>query len=306
MKREIMKTEIKKYRLMDSKGYGDFSETFIQIRDFLIDLEKNELKKLDYPWGRWAWMFSLPYLDNKYIQEVIYFKHQDQIIGLLTYESSFGDAYYVVHEDYTFLKEEIINHAYENYDLNQTFRFLIPEYDLEMIDLALKLGLEKSDDYESTYIMDLNRDLNYDLEEGYHIVSLKDEYNVLKYGKCLYQGFNHEGEYLISEEEIKDRTISLSAPGVNLDRNIAVMNPDDEFISYCGTWYMENTVGVLLEPVATVPMYRKKGFGKAAIYEALSRAKAKGAKYATVGSSQMFYEKLGFTYFFHSHFWVKK
>jgi GNAT superfamily N-acetyltransferase len=154
--------------------------------------------------------------------------------------------------------------------------------------------------------MDLNRDLSYELEEGYHVVSLKEDFDVLKYGKCLYQGFNHEGEYVINQEEINNRTISLSAPGIELDRNIAVVNPNNEFISYCGTWYMENTVGVLLEPVATVPIYRKKGFGKAAIYEALSRAKAKGAKYALVGSSQMFYQKLGFTYYFHSHFWVKK
>jgi GNAT superfamily N-acetyltransferase len=301
-----MKNEIKAYHLSDSKGYGDFSETFLKIRDFLCDLEKDELKKIDFPWGRWAWMFSLPYLDSKMIEQIIYFMDEDKIVGLLTYESNFGDAYYVVSDDYEFLKPKIIEHAIMHYDINCTFRILIPDHDTHMIELAKSNGLIQSDHTESTYIMDLDKDLSYTLAPGFKVTSLRETYDIYKYGKCLHQGFNHEETYKKTKEEMKDRAISLSAPGIDLNLNVAIMNPKGAFISYCGLWYMPNHIGVLIEPVATIPAYRKQGFGKAAIYEALNRAKQKGAKIAVVGSSLMFYQKLGFTHFFQSHFWIKR
>ncbi|MBU1142314.1 MAG: GNAT family N-acetyltransferase [Firmicutes bacterium] len=300
-----MKKEIKKYQLLDSKGYGDFSKTFLEIRDFLQNLEFNELKKLDYPWGRWAWMFSLPYLDKTFIQKISYYKDNHEIVALLTYESSFGDVYYVIKDGYEFLKAEMIQHAIDTFDDTNQFRILIPDYDLEMKEIAKSFNLFETDHTEYTYMLDLNRDLSYELKEGFKVTSLAEEYNLKKYGQCLFQGFNHEGPYEPDEEELNDRSISLSALGVNLNRNIAIVEPNGDFVSYCGTWYHEGSVGVLLEPVATVPLFRKMGLGKAAIYEALQRAKDKGAKIAVVGSNQEFYQKLGFTYYFSSHFWKK-
>lgn len=302
---KIMKREIKKYQLLDSKGYGDFSQTFLDIKKFLCEIEFKELKRIDYPWGRWAWMFSLPYLDKNFMEKITYFKDQDEIVGLLTYESSFGDAYYVIKDGYELIKEELIKHAIKTFDDKDGLRFLIPDHDEEMKKIAISLNLIQSDDVEYTYKMDLNRELSYDLKPGFHITSLKDDFDLIKYGRCLFQGFNHEGPYNPDETEINDRKISLSAPGIDLSRNIAIVAPNQDFVSYCGTWYQEGSVGVLIEPVATAPLYRKQGFGKAAIYEALNRAKEKGAKFAVVGSSQIFYQKLGFTYYMSSHFWIK-
>ena len=301
-----MNKGIQRFQLLDSKGYGDFSKTFIEIRDFLMNLEKDTLKKLDYHWGRWAWMFSLPYLDSKFMQKITYYKDLDQIVALMTYESNFGEVYYVIQEGYEYLKEEMIEHAMKTFDEIGTLRILIPDHDEEMKRIASLHQLIPSADAEYTYKMDLDRDLDYVLKDGFKIVSLKDEFDVAKYGKCLYEGFNHELPYLITEEELNNRRISLSAPGIDLSRSIAVKAPDGSFVSYCGTWYRDGDVGVLLEPVATVPEYRKQGFGKAAIYEALRRARDHGAKVATVGSRQVFYQKLGFSYYWESHFWVKK
>ena len=301
-----MNHNIKRYQLLDRKGYGDFSTTFLEIRDFLCELEQNELKRLDYPCGRWAWMFSLPYLDSKYMEKITYYKNEDEIVALLTYESSYGDVYYCVKEGYEFLKREMMIYAMDTFDDTKNFKFLIPDYDLEMIEIAKKLELVQTEHQEFTYLLDLNRDLSYELKDGFSITSLADTYDLKKYGQCLFQGFNHEGPYIFDEAEEYKRRISLSAPGIDLNRNIAVVEPNGDFVSYCGTWYHEGSIGVLLEPVATVPQYRKMGFGKAAIYEALQRAREKGAKFAVVGSNQLFYQKIGFTYFFSSHFWIKK
>ncbi|MBN2268172.1 MAG: GNAT family N-acetyltransferase [Acholeplasmataceae bacterium] len=83
---------------------------------------------------------------------------------------------------------------------------------------------------------------------------------------------------------------------------MAAVSIEGSFISHCGTWYQEGTACVLLEPVATIPTYRKQSFGKACIYEALNRAREKGAKVLVVGSSEILYQKLGFTHLITSHY----
>ena len=49
----------------------------------------------------------------------------------------------------------------------------------------------------------------------------------------------------------------------------------------------------LIEPVVTVPEHRGKGLGKAVVYEAISRARERGAQRAIVLSDQEFYFHIG-------------
>lgn len=49
-----------------------------------------------------------------------------------------------------------------------------------------------------------------------------------------------------------------------------------------------------IEPLCTIPKYRGKGIARALLFEAMSRAEARGAGNAYVISDMEFYEKLGF------------
>ncbi len=52
----------------------------------------------------------------------------------------------------------------------------------------------------------------------------------------------------------------------------------NEVASFTTFWYDElNKIGIL-EPVGTIPKYRKMGLGKAVIYEAIKRVKDKGVE----------------------------
>ncbi|WP_141651580.1 GNAT family N-acetyltransferase [Paenibacillus sp. Mc5Re-14] len=52
----------------------------------------------------------------------------------------------------------------------------------------------------------------------------------------------------------------------------------NEVASFTTLWYDElNKIGIL-EPVGTIPKYRKIGLGKAVIYEAIKRVKDKGVE----------------------------
>lgn len=275
-------------------GYGDFGDSFMEIAEFLANLHKDKPIPLAFPWGRWEWMFSLPYLDKRFLDKIGIWKHDDIIVSLVTYESGFGEAYYIVDPRYGDLKPEMAKYAISNFTHEGKFRLLIPDNDQQMKKIAFELGLRATNENEHTACFDARFPTEYQLPEGFQIKSLADDYDVIKYHKVLWKGFDHGSEVPINEAELSDRRISLSGPHFDPHTNIAVVAPSGEFVSYCGTWYMKNTCVAYVEPVATDPDYRKLGLGKAAVLEAIKRCFASGAKYAFVGSNQNFYYRLGF------------
>ncbi|MBU1141458.1 MAG: GNAT family N-acetyltransferase [Firmicutes bacterium] len=290
--------------LNDLQGYGHFSKDFMKVSEFLADIQKDALKPISFPWGRWEWMFSLPYLDPDHLDSIGVWEDEGRIVGLMTYESKFGEAYYVLHHLYPYLRREIAQYALRDLQSTDGFRMLVPDDDHEMQKIIYKMGLHATEEKEMLATMDLDQLLTYELPKGYYIENMKDHLDIKRYHQVLWRGFNHPGEPTMTEKELTDRKISLSGPHINLSRNIAVVGPIGDYVSYCGTWYQEGSQVAMLEPVATDPQYRKMGLGKAAVYEALKRCKNAGAKLAMVGSGQEFYYKLGF-YPYTTYTWWK-
>ncbi len=280
--------------LNDLQGYGHFSEDFFKVSEFLKDIQKDSLEPMSFPWGRWEWMFSLPFLDPDHLDSIGVWEDEGRIVALMTYESKFGEAYYVLHHLYPYLRREIAQFALRDLKSEEGFRMLVPDDDHEMQKIVYKMGLTATEEKEQLAAIDLNQSLEFVLPQGYYLENMKDHLDIKRYHQILWRGFNHSGEPTMTETEIKDRKISLTGPHINLARNIAVVAPTGDYVSYCGTWYQEGTTVALVEPVATDPHYRKMGLGRASVLEALKCCKRAGAKYAIVGSGQNFYYRLGF------------
>jgi predicted N-acetyltransferase YhbS len=84
------------------------------------------------------------------------------------------------------------------------------------------------------------------------------------------------------------------APDYRKDQDIVVVAPDGTFASFCLIWFDEPNQLASLEPVGTLPEYRRMGLAREAIYEAIRRVSAKGAERVIVGSSMQFYQDIGF------------
>jgi len=72
-----------------------------------------------------------------------------------------------------------------------------------------------------------------------------------------------------------------------------------------GMWWTPENNLAYMEPLCTVPKYRKKGLASAALSEHYRRLKPLGATHMT-GGGDPFYEKLGFVPLVHWTFWEKK
>ena len=65
-----------------------FTDDYNKVHEFLIRVNKQKPVSPNFHWGRWEWMFSLPYLDEESIHKIGIWEVSDTIVALATYESS--------------------------------------------------------------------------------------------------------------------------------------------------------------------------------------------------------------------------
>jgi GNAT superfamily N-acetyltransferase len=128
--------------------------------------------------------------------------------------------------------------------------------------------------------------------EGFRLISLADDNDLVKADRVLWRGFDHPGEPPSDGPEGRRRM--QSGPHYRLDLTIVVQAPGGDFAAFAGLWYDAVNRFGYVEPVATDPDYRRMGLGTAAVLEGVRRCGELGAGVAYVGSEQPFYRAMGF------------
>lgn len=272
-----------------------FTPDFHRVHDFLVRINRPVVTTENFLWGRWQWMLSHSHLQTQYLGRIGTWEDDGSMVGLATYETGLGDAWFCVAPGYSHLKAEMLAYAEEHLSKDGKLRAMINDSDAEFQSIAARRGYRPTQEKECTAVIPIDEvDLAYALPEGFRIVSLADAFDMKKYHRVMWRGFNHGEDVPETPEHLRSRAVEVSGPHVNLDLKVAVQAPGGEFVSYCGMWYLPGTGHALVEPVATAPAYRMKGLGKAAVLEGVRRCGKLGAKTAYVGSSQQFYYNIGF------------
>jgi len=97
-----------------------------------------------------------------------------------------------------------------------------------------------------------------------------------------------------------------NAPDYKPELDLSVLDRNGEVASFACIWYDDlNRIGIL-EPVGTIPKYRRMGLAKAVVYEAINKVVGMGANRIYVGSDQQFYLSLGFRVIYYKQVWQKE
>ena len=87
------------------------------------------------------------------------------------------------------------------------------------------------------------------------------------------------------------------APLYRRDLDVVAVDEKGDYAGFCTCWFDDVTRSAVLEPVGTIPAYRRRGLGRALIAEAMQRARKLGAIKIYVGSEDpaacAFYEAIG-------------
>ena len=262
------------------------------VCDFLIAINENGHRHINWNWARFEWMYEHPEFDKSLQNAIGLWEREGKIVALATYDMYFGEGFVATLPVYDFLFEEALEYAASKLNDENGFGMALNENDVQGIRRVEELDFVKAEQRESVMAFDLSCPLDASLPQGYRIVEpdFDEDYEAVSF--TIYQGFDHGDDY---EEFLKEQgPKTKKRVHLNPKLSLAVKNQKDEMVAYVCLWYLPNTDYAYLEPLCVIPSARGKGIAKALVYEGLRRVKEMGAKKVYVISDMPFYEKLGF------------
>lgn len=275
-----------------------FNKQYEEISKFLqkiADIGYNE----HFHWGRLDWGMAHSDLDVEMLSKnALFRKENGELVGVVMYDTSFDDRWYILHSisDENLL-EQMIGYVIKT-DIN-TAAIKANLSDTMLCKLLENAGFEIQHS-QSVLEIDLSHNLSFQLPEGFHLNDPDSEIDTWQWRLVIYHGFDNEGIPQEPGEETAKAEKHLEIP--EYIKVFAIKGK--EYAAHCGVWYNGGNTAYI-EPVATVPEYRRKGLGRAVVYEAVNRARERGAKRAIVLSDQEFYKRLGMIKSSEVGTWVK-
>ena len=102
-----------------------------------------------------------------------------------------------------------------------------------------------------------------------------------KIEECCWKGFDHEQEEGPWDGTCESALRLMASPHATLSRAVAIENERREYVCFAGMWWTPENHLAYMEPLCTVPQYRRKGLAAAALSELYRRMKPLGATHMT-------------------------
>ena len=271
-----------------------FTDDYRKVREFLILINANKLRTPRMLWGAWEWAVTHGGRDNENLVKMGLWEDGGKLVAVALYECPLGEAFLLADEVYSHLKPEIVAYVKDFMRKDDKIKLVLHDGDYEFQRAAVAQGFRPKKGIGGNLVLDIDMLQSYSLPDGFSFVSMANGWDWQQYHSVMWRGFNHEGEPICNEENIAMRKQMLSSPMINPELVVAVKSPDGNYVSHCGMWYRTGDFYCLVEPVVTIPEYRKMGLGKAVVLEAIRRCGELDAKQAVVGSNQQFYFNIGF------------
>ncbi len=231
------------------------------------------------------------------------------IVAAAFYEMDLGECILAVKPGYEHLKEEML--AYSEKELSKCEGgkrsltvFVMNEPDL--IEILKKSGYEMIYS-EPVKMYDYAKGFEHKpLPDGFSIVSAEAELDLAKINACFWQGFDHGPvPEPVPLAHLEGNLYAQSGPRFRKELGTTIQAPDGDYACCAGMWIDEKNGYAYLEPLATVPKYRRMGLATIAFMESMKKTVPLGAKYSYSGSRE-FYTAIGCDTVGHWEKWKKE
>jgi len=288
---------------INRRNYSILAGDFAKVRAFF---QKNyHYSNGFWPSAAWEYAHSIQWFDYHSHHRIgLWEDEEGKIVGVATYELELGELYIFVSKGYEYLKSDMLNYGEKNlYTINSDGRceLRVEAYSFEPTfqELLVSHGYTKEYDVEIT-IYDYVKGLpDVKISDGFKIITLDEVDDYQKTVDTIWQGFDHKGA-----GDLNAFLLTMNAPHFRKDLTFLVEAENGDYCCYASVWLDETHKCAYLEPLSTVPKYRRKGLAKALINEAINQTHKLGATYM-VGGSNEFYFDLGFESVYQTE-WYKK
>ena len=298
--------------IIQSRPYN-CNNDYHRVSDFLI--QHHQLGNADGNWlePTWEYMHFHPGLDGSSLGKIRVWEARGEIVAVVHYEASLGEAFFEFHPDYRHLRTAMLDYAEANLagasrrDGRKYLCAFVNDNDTDFQRLVEARGYEKNlEGTRPQYRFDIRDPFPpIALAQGFRLTSLSEDCDWAEVHRVMWRGFDHGHDVPMNDEELESRRRMFDTPKGRRDLKIVVVAPNGDFVSFCGMFYESQHRFAMIEPVATDPAYRRLGLGRAAVLEGIRRCAALGATVAYVGSDQLFYQAIGFRKAYNTECWVR-
>ena len=232
-------------------------------------------------------------------------EESDRIVGIACYEMKMGDCHMHVRQGYEALLPEMFKWSENELsvvkDGKRSLNVWITDKEPDKRELLQTNGYVPTGT-EPVKIFDYsNPFVERALPSGFTLI---DGINVdyMKLHHCWWKGFNHGDD---PDDDIDGNAFMCHAPRCDMSLMTIAVAPDGEYACALGMWFDERNKYAYLEPLATIPKYRRMGVATIALTEAMKKTKVMGTTYC-FGGSREFYTAIGFETICNRELWKKE
>lgn len=277
------------------------------VWDFMVDIYEHFFTNgVAAPFFEYALTSS--WMNKSYLHLNRLWLDGDKVAGFVFTEKPVTNVFFNLRPGYEELAEEMVEYAEETMpNFNNDQEIVLFKGQRALIDVVKKKEYVTARE-NIDLICDFRKTkLNYRLPEGFHFVD-PQKCDPVKLAICTWKGFNHEekGEFKDWKKEepaaawnsvrayngILSSTIA-PPPHATQEYNVIIANEQEEYVCFSGMWWVPQNKLAYMEPLCTIPAYRKKGLAAAALTEHYSKLKPLGAEIMT-GGGDIFYSKVGY------------
>ena len=245
------------------------------------------------PFFEYAFSSFAYWMDITYSYKNRIWEDNGEIVAFCFNESPVTDIYFSLKPGYEELASEMIAYADVHMPIKGgKIQLILFGGQDALMNAAKQAGYhQKSENWDMQF--DFDDVLDYPLPEGFHFVN-PDEYEMDKKSKCCWKGFDHEqNEGLWNHQYEQSDYLLEVAPHATMNLSVTIADDKEEYVCYAGMWWTPENKLAYMEPLCTIPEYRRRGLAAAAMSELYRRMKALGATHMT-GGWHDFYKAIGY------------
>lgn len=252
----------------------------------------------------WEYAHYLQWFDYIRTHRMGLWENNGQLVGVAAYEMEIGKAH--LHITDCSLLPEMLSWAEEELavvkDDKRTLGVWITSKEAEKQKLLGDKGYRLVHNEPVKVFRYKNPFVERSLTDGFRIIKGID-IDYAKLSECFWRGFDHDE--VPPEVNIDGNVKVWNAPHARKDLMTIAVAPNGEYACALGMWFDERNKYAYLEPLATVPKYRRMGLATIALTEAMKKTKALGAEYC-FGGGREFYSDIGFEHICDREIWEKE
>ncbi len=277
---------------------------------YLVDFEKVyrfmvENYSIDCATGEKAPFFeyaqTLIDFDREHTYLYSIWEDDGEVVAFCYYEMNPAQVSCSFKKSYEYLSDDVIAYA-EQYMGNEEGKVSFNIYNKQkvLVGELIKKQYKKVSE-EPVKIYDLKNPLEHSLPKGFSFLN-SDKVDYKKLTQMIWRSFGSD------DWQNKDATgayIQLASPNQTKDLSVIIVAPNGDYACYAGMWFVAENNLAYLEPLCTMPEYRKMGLASAALSELSKRTKKLGATHMTGGVNK-FYSDLGYDTVSYNELWEKQ